>query len=160
MRFPFVLALTVLASAPSAAQDTPPSDLRPVAEKLADLELATAVRLALVADPRTRSLDVEVGARDGVVAVVGIEDVAYQQVAAVVARSVPGVRGLQELGEVSDTSVAEPIVIPALPRTHRVERGDTLFGIARRYNVSVDALRDLNDLRTDTIRVGQRLRLR
>lgn len=42
---------------------------------------------------------------------------------------------------------------------HVVESGDTLFGIAARYNVSVPHLRDLNNLEDDTIYVGQRLRL-
>lgn len=44
---------------------------------------------------------------------------------------------------------------PAL--RHRVVRGDTLGGIARRYRTSVAALQKLNGLRTTRIQVGQRL---
>lgn len=47
----------------------------------------------------------------------------------------------------------------ARPRTHTVAPGETLFAIARRYDVPVAELRRLNGLRSDTIRVGQVLRL-
>lgn len=40
---------------------------------------------------------------------------------------------------------------------HTVEPGDTLWEIARRFNVSTDALRRMNDLNTSVIRVGQTL---
>ncbi|HEX2077359.1 MAG TPA: LysM peptidoglycan-binding domain-containing protein [Longimicrobium sp.] len=45
-------------------------------------------------------------------------------------------------------------------RTHTVEDGETLWGIARRYEVSVDAVREANELDEDeTIRPGQTLRI-
>lgn len=40
------------------------------------------------------------------------------------------------------------------PSRHVVSRGDTLGAIATRYQVSVDRLRQINKLNTDTIRVG------
>ncbi len=40
---------------------------------------------------------------------------------------------------------------------HTVQRGDSLSAIARRYNVSVAAIRAANGLKHDTIYVGQRL---
>jgi membrane-bound lytic murein transglycosylase D len=43
---------------------------------------------------------------------------------------------------------------------HRVKRGETLGGIARRYRVTVSQLRGWNGLRSNTIRAGQLLRLR
>jgi LysM repeat protein len=42
-------------------------------------------------------------------------------------------------------------------RTHRVEAGETLWAIARRYGVSMDAIRAANDLEGDTVRLGQTL---
>ncbi|HWK88740.1 MAG TPA: LysM peptidoglycan-binding domain-containing protein [Longimicrobium sp.] len=42
-------------------------------------------------------------------------------------------------------------------RTHTVAAGETLFGIARRYGVTVAAIREANDLESDRLRTGQRL---
>lgn len=42
---------------------------------------------------------------------------------------------------------------------HRVKRGDTLFGIARLYRTTVASLKTWNRLRTNSIQVGQRLRI-
>ena len=40
---------------------------------------------------------------------------------------------------------------------HRVGRGDTLWAIARRYDVSPAAIRDVNELTEDRLRPGQTL---
>lgn len=45
------------------------------------------------------------------------------------------------------------------PSRHEVKKGDTLFGLSRRYGVTVHALRSLNGLPDVTIRVGQVLRI-
>ncbi len=45
------------------------------------------------------------------------------------------------------------------PITHRVVRGDTLIGLAQQYGVSVSQIRSLNNLRSNTIRVGQNLKI-
>jgi membrane-bound lytic murein transglycosylase D len=42
-------------------------------------------------------------------------------------------------------------------RTHTVAQGETLFGIARRYGVTVDAIREANELEGDRVRIGQTL---
>ena len=49
----------------------------------------------------------------------------------------------------------------AAPRivTHRVRRGDTLFAIARLYDTTVDKIKALNRLRTNTITPGDRLKV-
>ncbi|MEM6328525.1 MAG: LysM peptidoglycan-binding domain-containing protein [Bacteroidota bacterium] len=162
MRRVVLPVLFVLIASSAMAQPSPERDNRSVQAAVDDLRLATAVQIALMTDPRTRPFDVQVGAREGIVAVFGIEDSTYQQIATGIAAAVPGVRGLQGLGGFSpaDAPEAVPVDIPALPQTHVVRRGDTLFAIARRYGVSVGTLRDLNRLRGDRIRVGQRLRLR
>ncbi|WP_420461072.1 glucosaminidase domain-containing protein [Neolewinella sp.] len=43
---------------------------------------------------------------------------------------------------------------------HAVQSGDTLYGISRKYGVSVDELKRLNALTGNTISVGQQLRIR
>lgn len=45
----------------------------------------------------------------------------------------------------------------AARRTHTVTSGETLFGIARRYGVTVDAIMTLNRLERDQVRIGQTL---
>ena len=44
-------------------------------------------------------------------------------------------------------------------RTHTVVDGETLWSIARRYEVTVDAVREANEIESETIRPGQTLRL-
>lgn len=44
-------------------------------------------------------------------------------------------------------------------RQHVVSKGDTLYSISRRHNISVDELKRKNDLRDNTIHVGQILYL-
>ncbi len=45
------------------------------------------------------------------------------------------------------------------PVFHTVQRGETLYGIARRYNTTVEAIMTLNQLSESTISIGQRLRI-
>ena len=68
-----------------------------------------------------------------------------------------------------ETRPVDPVVvasttIPSAPEAatqsklvYRVKRGDTLSSIARVFETSVAALKKWNDLRTNTLRVGQRL---
>lgn len=44
-------------------------------------------------------------------------------------------------------------------RTHTVADGETLWGIARQYDVTVEAVREANDMDAETIRPGQTLRI-
>lgn len=43
--------------------------------------------------------------------------------------------------------------------THTVERGETLYGISRKYSVTVAQLQEWNNLGSSTIQVGQQLRV-
>lgn len=42
---------------------------------------------------------------------------------------------------------------------HRVQRGDTLYGLSRRYGVSIDHIKRLNNLTGDNLQIGQRLKI-
>ena len=74
-----------------------------------------------------------------------------------VARSAPPVRD-------EEATPAEPVVpvrtvSERRPTTHRVQRGEYLYSIAREYGVSIGQLRSLNNLRSDTVHPGQTLRV-
>ncbi len=43
------------------------------------------------------------------------------------------------------------------PKVHRVQAGDTLFNISRRFKVTVQTLRELNNLTSDEVQLGQKL---
>lgn len=45
------------------------------------------------------------------------------------------------------------------PNTYRVQSGDSLWGIARKYNVTVDALKSANGLSTNVLSIGQVLKI-
>ena len=51
------------------------------------------------------------------------------------------------------TDIAEKIA------THTVKKGDTLYNIARRYNITVETLKKYNGLTNNTISIGQELYL-
>ena len=43
--------------------------------------------------------------------------------------------------------------------TYTVLKGDTLYGIARKFNTSVQSIKELNNLKTNDIYVGQKLKI-
>lgn len=48
---------------------------------------------------------------------------------------------------------------PATTTTHKVAKGDTLTSLAKKYNTSVESLKSANGLRSDTISLGQSLKI-
>jgi LysM repeat protein len=40
---------------------------------------------------------------------------------------------------------------------HKVEEGETLYFIAKKYKMSLDKIRELNELKSDTLRIGQEI---
>ncbi|XP_058103611.1 uncharacterized protein LOC131247210 isoform X2 [Magnolia sinica] len=46
---------------------------------------------------------------------------------------------------------------PSSPRTIEIVRGDTLWGLSRKYGVSIDAIKEANGLSGDTIYAGKKL---
>jgi murein DD-endopeptidase MepM/ murein hydrolase activator NlpD len=47
----------------------------------------------------------------------------------------------------------------SIPVFHTVEKGETIFKICAKYNITDKQLRSLNDIKGDHIEVGQRLRI-
>tara|TARA_R100001039_G_scaffold36467_1_gene32818 strand:- start:2420 stop:3340 length:921 start_codon:yes stop_codon:yes gene_type:complete len=63
-------------------------------------------------------------------------------------------------GRSSAATVASANAAPAMREvTHKVQRGETLWRIASRYETSVDVLRRQNDLAGDFLQIGQTLRV-
>ncbi len=52
-----------------------------------------------------------------------------------------------------------PAPAPASTTLHKVAKGDTLTGVAKKYNTSVESLKSANGLRTDSISLGQTLKI-
>lgn len=61
---------------------------------------------------------------------------------------------------VVDAKKAKKKTEPAAPTTHTVKAGENLSSIADKYGVTVADLRDWNDLKSDNIRVGDKLKLK
>lgn len=89
------------------------------------------------------------------------------------AASIEGCRSTQEPPQKEHTLAEElaflkekPGLPPAVPyegvafRVHRVEKGETLYGIARRYGVPAKAIMELNGIKDpDALKAGQVLRI-
>lgn len=74
----------------------------------------------------------------------------------------PGPTNPQTSGNTgSQPSTEDPTIADPLPveRFHTVIRGETLFAISRKYGLTVDGLKALNNLSSNTIQIGQRLRV-
>ena len=59
-----------------------------------------------------------------------------------------------------EDTVEPPVPQPPADVYHTVVKGDTLYNISRRYNTTVDALKRLNNLNSNIINLGQRLRVK
>lgn len=58
------------------------------------------------------------------------------------------------------TKPVTPLVVEAAPDPfHVVSRGDTLYSISKKYNISVMELKKLNHLNSENLYVGDRLRV-
>ena len=67
---------------------------------------------------------------------------------------------MERIASSADTDTVAPPPTDAQPAAiHIVEHGNTLYAIAKHYDVPVDAIRQVNGLTSNDIFVGQRLRI-
>ncbi|MEM8601983.1 MAG: LysM peptidoglycan-binding domain-containing protein [Bacteroidota bacterium] len=149
-------------------------------DALADLRTAARVEQALGAHDELHAFDYVLRVEGGVLTLGGVlPNQTLRLEALALAGATSGVQQVVDSLVVPDAPVvadgtASDSVVVALPETkpepalpvapaetyHTVRRGDTLFRIAQQHGTTVAAIRRLNNLRSNTINVGQRLRVR
>ncbi|MBK8468109.1 MAG: LysM peptidoglycan-binding domain-containing protein [Chloracidobacterium sp.] len=80
--------------------------------------------------------------------------------AAVPAGGNPGSLTEKADGESGPTLAADTTISAAKPPIHVVKKGDTLSGLSIEYGLSVAEIKKLNGLKSDLIKVGQKLKIR
>jgi N-acetylmuramoyl-L-alanine amidase len=58
-------------------------------------------------------------------------------------------------GDAKDSPGKVTVSVATKTHEHKVSSGDTLYGLARQYKVSVKEIRSANNLKSDTLKVGQ-----
>jgi LysM repeat protein len=65
-----------------------------------------------------------------------------------------------DTGEVLTNSATENNSIETFTTIHEVVKGDTLYSISKKYDTTVDVLKEINGLKDNTLSIGQILRIR
>lgn len=63
------------------------------------------------------------------------------------------------IGQVLQLPSTEIIEIPTTLTTYTIQLGDTLYSIAKKYNTTVDKIKQQNNLTTNTLTIGQQLQI-
>ncbi|NME68939.1 LysM peptidoglycan-binding domain-containing protein [Flammeovirga aprica] len=63
-------------------------------------------------------------------------------------------------GNFNTASVSESSGTQEIAEYHVVEKGDTLFSVSRKYGVTVSAIKNLNGMTSNEIKIGQRLQVK
>jgi osmotically-inducible protein OsmY len=166
---------TATASSPPPPDPAAPTDVetrddtRSVAEKLADASVEARVKRALVREASLRVFPFRPNVVDGHLVLRGDVNTPDQYNRAErIAGRVEGVRALTNrltMGgrPVTEARLADAETTPSQESTavyHTVRQGDTLWDIARQYGASIQQIKNLNDLRSNNLRPGQRIRVR
>ena len=153
--------------APTAVEQA--DDTRSVGEKLNDASLEARVKRALVREPSLRVFPFRPTVVDGHLVLRGDVNTPDQYNRAErIAGRVGGVRALTNRLTMGGRPVTEARLAAEKNRSseestavyHTVRQGDTLWGIARQYGASIQRIKSLNDLRSNNLRPGQRIRVR
>lgn len=63
----------------------------------------------------------------------------------------------EDTAPVSPSTPSTPSEPAGSAAVHTVVKGDTLWGLSRKYNVSIDAIKQANSMTRDTVVLGQKL---
>lgn len=63
------------------------------------------------------------------------------------------------IGQLLKIPTEQNEIIPSLSNTYTVQSGDTLYSIAKKYNTTVDEIKNLNNLLSNTLSIGQKLKI-
>ncbi|KAA0600656.1 LysM peptidoglycan-binding domain-containing protein, partial [Escherichia coli] len=64
--------------------------------------------------------------------------------------------GLNNLGPRAGLRVGQTIQIPKLVTEYKIQRGDTLIGLAARHGLATDVLAEMNEIKPNTqLRIGE-----
>ena len=155
-------------SAKTASGDAVADDARSVAEKLEDAVVETRVKQALMRQDQLRIFTFEPTVVRGHLELRGDVNTPeqYRQAERVVER-VDGVSQVTNQLTMGGRAVTESRLKRGDDASgdgkavyHTVRPGDTLWEIARRYKAPVEQIRSLNDLRSKSLRPGERIRIR
>jgi len=170
---------TVAAATDTTAAESPPpepppeapseaeADARSVRQKLTDTSTEARVKRALIQTESLRVFSFRPTVVTGHLVLRGDVNTADQyRKAEQVARQVEGVDAVSNELTMGGRPVTEARLSPEADSTssddaavyHTVRQGDNLWDIARKYQVSVDQLRRLNDVQS--LRPGERIRVR
>jgi LysM repeat protein len=61
--------------------------------------------------------------------------------------------------KVQEENIVERKSNRSIPISHTVKKDETLYSLAKQYNLSIEELKRFNDLNSNTIKVGQKLRI-
>ena len=154
-------------NAPTAIEQE--KDTRSVAEKLDDTSIEAQVKRALIRESSLRVFPFRPTVVDGHLVLRGDVNTSDQYKRAErIAGRVDGVQALTNRLTVGGRPVTEARLEaekdnPPEESTavyHTVRQGDTLWDIARKYGASIERIKSLNDLRSNNLRPGQRIRVR
>ncbi|MCS3696458.1 LysM peptidoglycan-binding domain-containing protein [Salinibacter ruber] len=131
-----------------------------MSQRLADASVAARAKQALARHRTLRRFDFSLSAVRGRLVLRGDVDTREQyREAERVAAALDAVRAVANEVTVDGRPVTSADPSSAGTAYHTVRRGDTLSEIARRYGVSVQQLRRLND-QTSSLQPGERIRVR
>lgn len=66
---------------------------------------------------------------------------------------------VKAIADYSNISYVPPLTNDISDGVYVVQKGDTLYSIAKRYNISVSDLKNINNLTSDVLKVGQQIKL-